>query len=229
MVPRHIYKIIFVSATCVVAGCGSPQDPDPTPTSPPAPIPPGSYTIIDLRQSIDILRTKKQFGVFRNEEDPKIQWIEEADTQVQLADGKSTNALKLHYEVPTSGTYNGWWMKLNDADWSEHENSNLVLRLRLGPGCTDVFKLELKTNPGQMIHAAYVRIDDAQKATMEETGFCDVEVSIKDMVFDAANLSKMHELVIVFENTRIEKDRQKGDLIIHSIRLSPGADGADEG
>jgi len=180
-------------------------------------IPPWDQVLIRFDRPLEELRKNLEFGIFRAIEPPTIQWITERSERVSIGDGDSTHALKLHYEVPGANSYNGWSLKLKNADWTRFGKGTLTLRVRLGDKCTRSFKLELKTNvTGVETWPALVRISDEHVQEMRTNGFFDLGIPMQDITGNA-DLSRMHELVIVFENNLV--DQQIGDLFVHSIRL----------
>ncbi len=187
------------------------------------------HVVIQFNESLDILREsqKLRFGIFRDQDPRDVQWVEEKYDRVNFPRmEKPVGFLKLRYEVPVAGTFNGWWFKLENADWSEFQSHDLVLRLRLDQegdaNYTSVFKIELKTlSDGDIItHLAYVRIDKKHLKTNQEQGYFDVAIPMK-AIARATSLVRMHEFVVVFENTRVTS--KTGDLLVHSIRLRPPA------
>ena len=97
-------------------------------------IPLRDCVVIKFDRPLDKLRPPWRFGIFRNLEHRSVQWIEESYESVAFpGHDRSFGFLDLHYEVPRMGSYNGWWLKLEEADWSRFKHWNLVLRLRQGP------------------------------------------------------------------------------------------------
>lgn len=179
--------------------------------------------LIQFDKPLDDLRLKHSFGIFRDDTQPRdFQDIEEFDAIVPLANGETTRAMRLHYSVTGRGSYNGWWLDLAEADWTDHAQDNLVLRVRFGKtgeDCTKVFKLELKTDPGERVHPVVVRAQEQHLEEQNKQGFCDIVIPIKDIV--EQDLSQMVQLVLVFEQRRV--DTYQGDLFLHSLRISPAA------
>jgi len=161
-------------------------------------------------------------GIFRNIDPRSTQWIEEERVYLTTPKGKKSWFLKIHYEVPTVDSYNGWWAKLSGSDWSKFADWRVVLRLGMGENCTTAFKFELKplVNGRPETFPAIVNISDKQIRMSQEYGFFDVFLPIENFV-GGTDLSRMHEVVLVFENSRISEEQRKGDLLLHSIRLSP--------
>jgi len=157
-----------------------------------------------------------QFGIFRKEEPETVQWIEQRWKQVKRPDGKSMGALELRYAVPHE--YNGWWLKLGDADWSRYAEGCLILRLMPGPDCTPKFKVELKTAHSRQVHFVYVRLTEDDRKASAAQGYVDKAVPISS--FGLEDLSRMQELTIVFESHKIDSEYQKGTFLLHSIMLS---------
>lgn len=181
------------------------------------------YVLIKFDRHLDELRQKWRFGIFRNIENREIQWIEETYQKVSLpGHDRSFGFLDLHYEVPRTDSYNGWWLKLDGADWGKFKQWSLVLRLRQGELCTKRFKVELKLREkgsrDVSTFPAIVNISRNHIIEMKKRGFFDVFLPLRSML-GRADLSQMYEFVIVFENRRV--DVTEGDLLIHSIRLAP--------
>lgn len=181
------------------------------------------YRLITFDRHLDELRPPWKFGIFRDNDPCTVQWIKETYREVDFAGhDEPFGFLNLRYEVPGSGSYNGWWLKLDDADWSEFKQWSLVLRLRQGERCTKRLKIELKlkrkgsSKPSKF--EAYVNVSRKHLDEMKNRSFFDVSFPLRTML-RGADLSRVHEFVIVFENTRV--DVTKGDLLVHSIRLAP--------
>ncbi len=186
-------------------------------------IPLRDYVLIKFDRPLDELRPPLKFGIFRKIESREIQWIEETYQEVSFpGHDRSFGFLDLHYKVPGIDSYNGWWLKLDDADWSKFKQWSLVLRLRQGKPCTKRFKVELKVRRKGSIapstFPAIVNVSRNHIAEMAKRGFFDVILPLRSML-SRADLSQMYEFVIVFENRRV--DVTEGDLLIHSIRLAP--------
>ena len=179
--------------------------------------------LIRFDQSLTILGRLHRFGVFRNIEGRDVQWINETLGSVEAPQGNTISALNLHYEVPTRDSYNGWWLKLQEANWTAYDGWSIVLRIRAGEPCTRKFKIELKTTAAPDEPYPYgVSITDRQFQAMQQDGFIDLAVPIRTIVGRQTDLSSMLEFVIVFENSLV--DPKIGDLLIHSIRLAPPAE-----
>ena len=179
--------------------------------------------VIKFDRPLDELRPPRKFGIFRDTTQSRsVQWIDESHRAVALpGHDRSFGFLDLHYEVPGWGSYNGWWLKLEDADWRRFRQWSLVLRLRQGEPCTNRFKIELKAREGGSDHLtvfpAVVNVSRKHLAEMKERGFFDAVVPLRPMV-GQGDMSRMGEFVIVFEHNRV--DVAKGDLWVHSIRLA---------
>jgi hypothetical protein len=188
-------------------------------------IPLRDYVLVRFDRNLDELRPPLRFGVFRANEARTFQWIEER-FQREFLPGcdKPFGSLVIHYEVPGLDSYNGWWLKLECADWTQFRQWNLVLRARVGEPCTTRFKVELKAKEEGAVQSSVfpyiVNLSKQQLADMASKCFFDVVIPLPSMA-GQADLSCMDEFVIVFENTRV--DVKKGDLLIHSIRLTPPA------
>ena len=177
--------------------------------------------VIRFDRPLDQLEVpKRQFGIFRDEEPRHVQYIEESWATVDLPHkAKTTGFLRLRYEVPRR--WNGWWLKLMNADWSPYRI--LVLRLRPGENCTPVFKLELKTKEGGVPHPVYVRLTEEHDKRVKQVGYADVCIPLSE--FGIADLSRVAEFVIVFVSDEIPRRYAKGELLVESIRL--GRDDAE--
>ena len=195
----------------------------PAPAEQLEPLPTKDRVVIQFNAPIEDIRERVQFGIFREEVDKdsrRWQWIEEFDAVVPLADGSKTRSLRLNYDVSVRGTYNGWWLDLEEADWSAYAKGKIVLRLRPGTPGPSVFKFELKNDPDneRKVLPFIVRLGPEHLAAVEKQGFCDVSIPMAE-ISEGEDISRMAQLVIVFENRRV--DEKKGDLLIQSIRLSP--------
>ena len=189
-------------------------------------VPLRDFVLIKFDRPLDELRQQYTFGTFRDIDPHEVQWIEETYREVDFPGRDNPfGFLNLHYEVPRNGSYNGWWIKLNNIDRHKFGQWNLVLRLRQGEPCTKRFKIELKlkkkASEQPAISEYIVNVSGRQLDEMEERGFFDVFVPLRTMP-GRADPSEMLEFVIVFENQRVSA--AKGDLLIHSIRLAPPKD-----
>lgn len=150
------------------------------------------------------------------------------------------------HNVSGAGSYNGFWVKLGSADWSKFAKGEIVLRLRrLDPAkdklprsinleqpdteCASNFKLELKSKGADgriSMIGLRQRIRDSHKAEQKEKGYFDLRVPLKDFYLD---LTRAHELVLVFENSVFLPSEYRGGLALRGVALTaePGQ-GVDE-
>jgi hypothetical protein len=189
-------------------------------------IPLRDYVVIEFKRPLDELKNRYKCGVFRNEEPREIQWIEERSAEAKLLGFEHPfHFLQLHYEVPGFESYNGWWLRLDRADWTALREWDFVVRLRAGEMCTEEFKVELKAIPkgsqSPERYAAIVSLLPAHRQELAAKGFVDYAIPMRLFV-GQADVSQMYEFVVVFENSRVTA--KKGDMLIHSVRLSPPTD-----
>jgi hypothetical protein len=122
--------------------------------------------------------------------------------------GDSGFSLKLDYDVDSPNTaYNGFWMKLNGADFSKYEKLSLWMKGDSARGYTRVVKLELKNDKGEVGKYYISTIND---------DWTEIEVPFMK-VAGLTNFSNMTELVLVFEDTRATK--KEGAIYIDDIAV----------
>lgn len=183
---------------------------------------------------------EKQSGIFRAEEPPDYQYIEEKVMEIPLPgkDNKAGMALLL-YNVSGAGSYNGYWLKCGDVDWTPYANNGelvLVLRrmdpkadpfprsVKLSGGntqCASNFKVELKVKTSDDRIASVglrVNVTNQMIAQQKVNGTFEVRIPLSDFGLD---LKQVHEFVIVFENNRLLPNEQRGALGIRGLFVTP--------
>ncbi|MFM7071444.1 MAG: hypothetical protein ACKO38_06575 [Planctomycetota bacterium] len=184
-----------------------------------------SITVIEFNKELDQLAVPRSlFGIFRDDrQTPQQQFIQEAYVSEKLPTGDQAGFLQLSYHL-SNGTFNGFWIKTRqpdnpetESDWSECRKGALVLRVRKGKVCTNVFKVEVKTNNSKMVYPAIVRLANRQHAELEKHGYTDVVLPFAAFIDPRDPLKNVSELVVVLEGDRVTEKR--GNLLIHSARL----------
>lgn len=188
-------------------------------------LPPNDVVLIRFNRDLEVLGAKHNFGIFRDQVSRKIQWIEQSLTKFKTPAGESRPVMKLHVEVPGNASYNGWWAKPND-DWTSYEKGFVIVRVRPGTPGPQRFKVEVKSKKGdeKEIPSAFM-VDLSGKngdaiIRPNQGGFYDVLIPLARAAEDI-DLAHISEFVLVFEHHRVAPNFA-GDLLVHSIRLSPG-------
>jgi hypothetical protein len=197
--------------------------------------------IIDFHSS----RTGKipdgQSGVFYNDQlQPSECHIDALPIEVSLPGGRGiAGMLGLLYNLRGEGVYNGWYIKPL-ADWSRYLRGDLVLVLRrldsrvdtyqrtIGlttpeTECLRQFKVELKVEDpeGTMVTIGRPQfIDDEMLRQQAEAGWFELRIRLDSF---AADLSRVRELVLVFDN-QFATESPQGGLAVGAVVLteSPG-------
>jgi serine/threonine-protein kinase len=182
-----------------------------------------------------------QSGVFYNDQ-LKLSdcHIDALPIEVSLPGGRGTaGMLGLLYNLRGEGVYNGWYIKPL-ADWSRYLRGDLVLVLRqldsrvdtyrrtIGlttpeTECLRQFKVELKIEDQEGTVVTIGRpqfIDDEMRRQQAETGWFELRIRLDSF---AADLSRVHELVLVFDN-QFATETPQGGLAVGAVVLteSPG-------
>jgi len=120
--------------------------------------------------------------------------------------GNSGFSLKLDYDVDSpNSAYNGFWMKLNGADFSKYKKLVIWIKGDSSKGYTKVAKLEFKNGKGEVGKYYISDIGDDWK-----------EVTIPFLkIAGITDFSKMEELVLVFEDWRATK--KEGSIYLDDI------------
>ncbi|MBI1917116.1 MAG: hypothetical protein HYS12_20610 [Planctomycetes bacterium] len=182
-----------------------------------------SMTVIEFNDRLDSLDVPQNlFGVFGNP--AQQQAITQDFIRTRVPDNSEMGFLQLTYTLNARGSYNGWWLKTREprnldkeADWSAYRDGGLVLRVRAGRGCTDVFKLEIKTRG--KVFANYVRLTPQQLKALRQTGVADIVLPFADLVGRREPLNSVSELVLVFEHDRIPPAARRGTLLLAAVWL----------
>lgn len=130
--------------------------------------------------------------------------------------GGDGSSLRLDYNVGNGGAYNGLWMKLGPADSGNAFDASSFTKLSFWAkgdkkaGIPHKFKVELKGDPGTEVGYQYV--SDISSSWGE------FEIDLKDYVQQGVDLSKLNEMVIVFEQ-RAASPAMEGTLFIDDVRF----------
>lgn len=180
--------------------------------------------LIRFDRALDQLRPAIPFGIFRENQPPEVQWIEERQESLSEWPGQKVGFLRLNFVLRQG--YNGWWIKPDRlTDWRALSNGKIVFRVRCSTPALKAFKLELKTGDAEpQTFRTLVRISNADLRKMKTEGYADLAVPLKNLAEKDA-LAAIRELVLVFEQKNVS--RPDGDLWIHSIRLSPASTAPD--
>lgn len=132
--------------------------------------------------------------------------------------GKDGGSMRLEYNVDKPGSFNGFWMKMGPEDTANNFDASAYSKLTFWvKGDTKVgvpakVKIELKGDPGTRIGRYYTKdITDAWQK---------VEVPLKDIAAQKVDLTKLNELVLVFEQAQAAPG-VKGVIWIDEITLEP--------
>jgi hypothetical protein len=168
-------------------------------------------------------------GIFRDpNQDPSQQFITEEVLTEELPGGKKMDFLRLLYVCEAPGAFNGWWCRIpaERADWRPHADKLLTVRLRTGKASPNVVKLEIKTEGGG-VHPCYLRIGPAEAREIEQQGYADVAIPLRDIVTNREALAPVTELCLVLEQNRLVARR--GLLLVNSIRLAEESEARYDG
>jgi hypothetical protein len=160
-------------------------------------------------------------GIFRDpNQDPSQQFITEEVLTEELPGGKKMDFLRLLYVCEATGAFNGWWCRIpaERADWRPHADKLLTVRLRTGKASPNIVKLEIKTEGGG-VHPCYLRIGLAEAKEIEQKGYADVAVPLRDIVPNRDALARVTELVLVLLQDRLAPNARRGLLLLNSVRL----------
>jgi len=127
------------------------------------------------------------FGAWNKDPSDSTQFCEES-----IVKGRDGYVLKLVYDVDSPNpAYNGFWMKLNGADFSKYKKISLLIKGDETAGFTDTIKVELKNKKGE-VGRSYIRgiTSNWKEYEIPFESFR----GIKDF-------SEMDEFVIVFADT----------------------------
>ncbi|MFH0880739.1 MAG: carbohydrate binding domain-containing protein [Lentisphaerota bacterium] len=155
------------------------------------------------------------FGAFSPKaEEATFITVETLDDKVkQGAEGAS---MRLDYNVGKPGAFNGFWMKLgpedvaNNFDASAFTKMTFFIKGDTAIGIPGKVKVEIKGDPGTPIGRHYVSTinDDWTK----------IEVPLKEMTDQRVDLTKLNEVVFVFENAQAAPG-VKGSIWIDDIKF----------
>jgi hypothetical protein len=100
-------------------------------------------------------------------------------------------SLKLIYDVDSPNpAYNGFWMKLEEADFSPYESISLSIKGDADKGATDKVAIELKNISGQSGKVFVPVTGEWQEKTIPLSSFAGI-----------MDFSMMNEFVVVFDDT----------------------------
>ncbi|MCM8798920.1 MAG: hypothetical protein NC821_05615 [Candidatus Omnitrophica bacterium] len=123
--------------------------------------------------------------------------------------GDSGFCMAIDYDVDSPNPmYNGFWMKLNGVDFSKYKNFRFKVKGDKVKGYTQVFKIELKNNLGE-VGKYYVTEhgDEWKEIVVPFTKFAGI-----------TDFHNMSEFVIVFEDWRATK--KEGRIYIDDLVVS---------
>ena len=120
------------------------------------------------------------------------------------------HSVRLDYDVDSENpAYNGFWMKLNDADFSPYDTLNFYVRGDEKAGYTKRLKIELKDASGTAHSYVMTGISDKWQ-----------KISISFKEFGKADWSKMSEFVAVFDD--VNSRPKSGSIYIDQVTASKG-------
>jgi hypothetical protein len=117
--------------------------------------------------------------------------------------------MKLDYDVDSPNpAYNGFWMKLNNADLTKYKKLTFWARGDVAKGYTKVAKLELKNGRGE-----------AGKYYVSDIGDTWKEITVPLLkIAGITDFSNMTEIVLVFEDRVATK--KEGSIYLDDIAAS---------
>jgi hypothetical protein len=140
------------------------------------------------------------FGAFSPSETEQVYvCMESLDDVVKR--GEAGSSMRLVYNVGKGGAFNGFWMKLgpadsgNNFDASQYKKLSFWIRGDDKAGTPNKFKVELKGDPGSPVAKKYV--GDIGKDWKK------VEIGLDEFSSQGVDLSKLNELVVVFEQRAV--------------------------
>jgi hypothetical protein len=120
--------------------------------------------------------------------------------------------LTLTYDVNSSRpAFNGYWIKLNGIDLSNFNAISLNIKGESGSGYSEILKIELKDNTRKIEYVLDGITDGWEKKILPFSDF-EGDLSLLD-------LRNMDEMVIVFEDWRLQK--KEGKYLIDDIEFIP--------
>lgn len=145
------------------------------------------------------------FGAWDAEPEDETQFCRiefSSDTKV----GEKGYSIKIIYDIDSSTpASNGFWMKLNDADFSGYRKLCFWLKGDKEKGFTKLFKIELKNEKGEIGRIILRETTNSWK---------EVKIPFKS-IRGISDFSKMKEFVIVFENKIC--DVKKGIIYLDNV------------
>ncbi len=129
------------------------------------------------------------FGAWDKDPDDDTQFCEAEFSSEEKA-GNTGFSMKLVYDVDSpEPAYNGFWLKLEEKDFTPYTSLVLSLKGDEEKGFTDKIVLELKNKKGQVGKSLVAITGDWQEKTIPFTAFSGIY-----------DFSQMTELVIVFDD-----------------------------
>jgi len=128
--------------------------------------------------------------------------------------GGEGSSLRLDYNVSNGGAFNGFWMKLgpadsaNNLDVSAYEKLTFWLKGDEKVGIPHKFKVELKGDPGEPGGQSYV--------TDVPSKWKKIEIPLKEFESQGVDLTRLNEMVIVFEQ-RAASPGMVGAILIDNV------------
>ena len=154
------------------------------------------------------------FGAFSPSETEQVfVCLESLDDSVRRGD--SGSAMRLAYNVSKGGAFNGFWMKLGPADSGNNLDASAFSKLTFWVkgdergGIPNKFKVELKGDKGPI---AKKYVGDLS------TDWKKIEIPLQEFAAQGVDLSKLNELVLVFEQ-RATSPSTAGAIYIDDVAL----------
>lgn len=167
----------------------------------------GTLVVVDFNSWDDTNNSGGAFGGWaKNPDDPTQQCLIEITDEDRAGD--KGNSLKLNYRVDSpTPAYNGFWMKLQDADFSHYKYLVISVKGVADAGFTPRFKIEIKNKQKEAGHYILTGVTDKWQRFV---------IPLKD--FGLTDLQQMSEFVIVFDDIRCRP--KVGSIYIDDIYVS---------
>ncbi len=190
---KYAIAMLVVGMFLVVAGIGAAED---------------RLVIADFDSGVKPNNIGGDFGAWDKDPADFTQMCVESFNVIERV-GDLGFSMKIDYDVDSPNpAYNGFWMKLNGADFSKYKNFIFKVKGDTAKGYTRVFKIELKNNKGEL-----------GKYYVTETGDDWKEIVVPFVKFAGiTDFSNMTEFVIVFEDWRVTK--KDGSIFIDDVAVS---------
>ncbi len=167
----------------------------------------GTLVLADFNSWDDTNSLGGAFGGWaKNPDDPTQQCLIEITDEDKVGD--KGNSLKMNYRVdsPTQA-YNGFWMKLQDGDFSSYKYLVVSVKGVADAGFTPRFKIEIKNKQKEAGHYILTGVTDKWQQFV---------IPLKD--FGLSDMQQMGEFVIVFDDIRCRP--KVGSIYIDDIYVS---------